>query len=481
MPGLNYSDSGLAMLMEQDPQLYQDVLVRLAAMDFVGAVRVVATAAGMPPWAFNGLQSLLAGDMQGARAAVESALGSSEVQAYVGLALTYAINASGVPPSVLSSSPEIVHGAIEGNVTAVLYALAGAYGLEPWATSVLVLLVDAARSGSASELSSLATSDAASSGLIAVLAAHNVSVKMEAIGLASEYASAVAAGDVGRIASLMALTIAANPPRCALERLLSRSLVHTRCSKRAYNRMSAVYISRTHASSCVVRDRLPGLNYSDSGLAMLMEQDPQLYQDVLVRLAAMDFVGAVRVVATAAGMPPWAFNGLQSLLAGDMQGARAAVESALGSSEVQAYVGLALTYAINASGVPPSVLSSSPEIVHGAIEGNVTAVLYALAGAYGLEPWATSVLVLLVDAARSGSASELSSLATSDAASSGLIAVLAAHNVSVKMEAIGLASEYASAVAAGDVGRIASLMALTIAANPPRCVPRSAALIRAPP
>ena len=226
---------------------------------------------------------------------------------------------------------------------------------------------------------------------------------------------------------------------------------------------------------------MPGLNYSDSGLAMLMEQDPQLYQDVLVRLAAMDFVGAVRVVATAAGMPPWAFNGLQSLLAGDMQGARAAVESALGSSEVQAYVGLALTYAINASGVPPSVLSSSPEIVHGAIEGNVTAVLYALAGAYGLEPWATSVLVLLVDAARSGSASELSSLATSDAASSGLIAVLAAHDVSVKMEAIGLASEYASAVAAGDVGRIASLMALTIAANPPRCVPRSAALIRAPP
>ncbi len=218
------------MLMEQDPQLYQDVLVRLAAMDFVGAVRVVATAAGMPPWAFNGLQSLLAGDMQGARAAVESALGSSEVQAYVGLALTYAINASGVPPSVLSSSPEIVHGAIEGNVTAVLYALAGAYGLEPWATSVLVLLVDAARSGSASELSSLATSDAASSGLIAVLAAHNVSVKMEAIGLASEYASAVAAGDVGRIASLMALTIAANPPRCALERLLWCSPVHTRGS-----------------------------------------------------------------------------------------------------------------------------------------------------------------------------------------------------------------------------------------------------------
>jgi hypothetical protein len=85
------------------------------------------------------------------------------------------------------------------------------------------------------------------------------------------------------------------------------------------------------------------------------------------------------------------------------------------------------------------------------------------------------VLVLLVDAARTGSASELTSLATSDAASSGLIAVLAAHNVSVKMETIGLASEYASAVAAGDVGRIASMLALTVAANPPRCVPQASA------
>ena len=43
----------LYALYQQDPQMYNDILSKLAAMDFVSAIRVVATAAGMPDWAFN--------------------------------------------------------------------------------------------------------------------------------------------------------------------------------------------------------------------------------------------------------------------------------------------------------------------------------------------------------------------------------------------------------------------------------------------
>ena len=216
-------------------------------------------------------------------------------------------------------------------------------------------------------------------------------------------------------------------------------------------------------------------SFGFSPLDKLMEQDPVVYADVLARLAAADFHGAVRMVATAAGMPPWVFSGLESLLTGDVHGARAAVESALGSKKVRAYIGLVLNYAINASGVPPTVLSAAPGIITAASAGNASAVLRALGGAYGLEPWATEAVVVLVDAARSGSTSGLASLLSSDTTSSALAEVLEAYNVSVKMETIGLASEFASAVAAGDVQRIASMLALTVAANPPRCVPHGSA------
>ena len=117
------------------------------------------------------------------------------------LALNYALNVSGVPESVLTS-PDVVQGALSGNTTRVLRGVADAYGMPSWSVDAVIALSGGARP-SPRGLAVLLTGDSASTRLAEVLNQFNVSAELQALGLSSEYDTAVSAADVRMLATLL--------------------------------------------------------------------------------------------------------------------------------------------------------------------------------------------------------------------------------------------------------------------------------------
>jgi hypothetical protein len=123
------------------------------------------------------------------------------VQGYVSLALDYALNASGVPSSVLSNA-DVVAGVLAGNATQVLRGLASEYGLPAWSADAVIALSSGARPAPRG-LASLLSGSSASSRLSSLLVQYNVSGELAALGLGSEYDTAVSEADVRTIAMLI--------------------------------------------------------------------------------------------------------------------------------------------------------------------------------------------------------------------------------------------------------------------------------------
>ena len=161
-----------------------------------------------PEWAVTAFTGLVSGDHIAARAAIESAAltagataGSSDVVGkYVTLTLDFALSASGINASVVSS-PEVVAGVTTGNATRVLRAIATEYGMPAWSIDAVVGLSGAAKPSKRGLASLLA--GGASSKLLEVLNQHNVSGEMKALGLSAEYTTAVSAADIQTLATLL--------------------------------------------------------------------------------------------------------------------------------------------------------------------------------------------------------------------------------------------------------------------------------------
>ena len=172
--------AGIVKIAAANPQLYSSLVAELQDGDAQGALDVVAAELGAPAWAVGALTSLLTGDTAGAKAAIETAAGSSTVQGYVALALDYALNASGVPASVLTNA-DVVSGVLAGNATQVLRGVASEYGLPPWSADAVIALSDGAHPPPRG-LAAVFTGTSASSRLSALLVQYNVSGELAALG-----------------------------------------------------------------------------------------------------------------------------------------------------------------------------------------------------------------------------------------------------------------------------------------------------------
>ena len=195
------------------------VISKLSRGDINGAIREAARATGAPSWAMEAFTKLVEADIVGATSVIEEGIfsfasdgsassgsGSSAVSAaampYVKFALSYGLNASGLPPGVLMNT-EVLQGVSTANVSRVLSGIAIEYGLPAWAVEVVVVLAEGAKPAPRG-LASVFTTHSLSTKTIRLLDAYNVSGQLAELGFAAEYDAAVKAADVQTLAMLMA-------------------------------------------------------------------------------------------------------------------------------------------------------------------------------------------------------------------------------------------------------------------------------------